>query len=231
MSDQNETLGPANKLVSRGTPDDSPGSLSSACRIDSVIIAGALRPISEEHPRIAPYLCVDDGQAALRFYTKVLGGIKRMRIEAERGEIGHAEVMFDGSVMMVADELPDHVRSPWSIGATPVTIVLYVDDFDAAFERAVNAGAMPLEPLADRFYGDRSDQIEDPFGHRWSLMTHVEDVAPDESPAAPRRSERRRIRPQTGRQRDPTAISVPLPSRRRGRCRGQTRRRSRRLPN
>ncbi len=97
------------------------------------------------------------------------------------GKIGHAEIEIGDSVVMLADEFPDMgVRSAKTIGGSPVLVVLYVDDVDATFAAAVDAGATVLEELEDKFYGDRAGQIEDPFGHRWSLMTHIEDVSEEE---------------------------------------------------
>ena len=97
------------------------------------------------------------------------------------GKIGHAELQFGDSVLMLADEFPEmNIRSPKSVGGTPVTMSLYVDDVDAVFEKAVAAGAKVLQPIENQFYGDRSGQFEDPFGHRWSLATHVEDVSAEE---------------------------------------------------
>ena len=112
---------------------------------------------------------------------KVTGGKERMRMGGPDGKIGHAEIEIGDSVVMLADEFPDMgVRSAKTIGGSPVLVVLYVDDVDATFAAAVDAGATVLEELEDKFYGDRAGQIEDPFGHRWSLMTHIEDVSEEE---------------------------------------------------
>jgi PhnB protein len=104
-----------------------------------------------------------------------------MRMPAPDGRIGHAELEIGDSVIMLADANPDmDVRSPRSIGGTPIALHVYVDDVDNIFGRAVEAGAKQLRPVENQFYGDRSGQFEDPFGHRWNVATHVEDVAPDE---------------------------------------------------
>ncbi len=138
-------------------------------------------PVPEGYPRVTPYLIVDGGSAAIDFYTEVLGADERMRMPGPDGRLGHAELEFGDSVVMLADENPEMgARAPRSIGGSPVTIHLYVDDVDATFERALQAGASSLQPVEDRFYGDRVGQLEDPFGHHWSLATHVEDVAPEE---------------------------------------------------
>src|SRR5215469_8289424 len=108
------------------------------------------KPIPDDYPRVTPYLTVDGAGAAIDFYCSVLGATERVRMPAPDGRIGHAELH------------------------------LYVEDSDAAFERAVQAGAKALQAVEDRFYGDRSGQFEDPFGHRWNVSTHVEDVPPEE---------------------------------------------------
>jgi PhnB protein len=140
-----------------------------------------VKPIPDGYPRVSPYLCVNGGTTALDFYKSVFGATERMRMPAPDGRIGHAELQFGDSVIMLADEYPEMgIRSPRAVGGTPVTISVYVEDVDAVFNRAVAAGAKSLRAVETQFYGDRSGQFEDPFGHRWSVATHVEDVAPDE---------------------------------------------------
>jgi PhnB protein len=142
---------------------------------------GSVKPIPEGYPQVTPYLHVDGANDAIDFYTNVFGATERMRLAGPDGKIGHAELQLGESVIMLADEYPEmDVLSPKSRGGTPVTINVYVEDVDAVFSRAVRAGATALRPIEDQFYGDRSGQFEDPFGHRWSVATHVEDVAPDE---------------------------------------------------
>ena len=140
-----------------------------------------VNPIPEEYPRVTPYLYIEGASAAIDFYTKVLGARERMRMPAPEGKIGHAELEIGDSVIMLADEFPDmgH-RGPKALGGTPVTISVYVEDVDGVFERALQEGAKELRGVEDQFYGDRSGQFEDPFGHRWSVATHVEDVPPTE---------------------------------------------------
>ena len=138
-------------------------------------------PIPTDYPRVSPYLCIDGAADAIRFYTHVFGAAERMRIPAPEGKIGHAELTIGDSVIMVADEYPEMgVLGPRTVGGTPVTLHVYVPDVDAAYERAVAAGAKALRPVANQFYGDRSGTFEDPFGHRWYIASHVEDVDPDE---------------------------------------------------
>src|SRR5262249_38681986 len=104
-----------------------------------------------------------------------------MRMSGPGGSIGHAEMQIGESVIMLSDEHEDmQVRGPKKIGGTPVTISVYVDDVDKVFDRAVKAGAKVLRPVENQFYGDRSGTFEDPFGHHWSVSTHVEDVSPQE---------------------------------------------------
>ena len=140
-----------------------------------------VKPIPDGYPRVTPYLAVDGAEAAIAFYTDVLGAQERMRMPGPEGTIGHAELTLGDSLIMLADEFPDMgVRGPKAIGGTPVTISVYVEDADATFDAAVAAGATSVRPVEDQFYGDRSGQFDDPFGHRWSVATHVEDVPPDE---------------------------------------------------
>ena len=140
-----------------------------------------VQPIPDGYPQVIPYLSVDGAEAAIGFYGTVFGATERMRMGAPGGKIGHAELQLGDSVLMLADESPEAGnRSPKSLGGTPVTVSVYTEDVDAVFERAVGAGAKVLRPIENQFYGDRTGMFEDPFGHRWSVATHVEDVAPDE---------------------------------------------------
>ena len=140
-----------------------------------------VKPIPEGYPQVTPYLHVDGADAAIEFYSKVLGAKERMRMPGPDGRIGHAELQLGESIIMLADEHPDiGVLGPKTIGGTPVTISVYVEDVDAVFEAAVAEGATVLRQVEDQFYGDRTGQFEDPFGQRWSVATHVEDVPPGE---------------------------------------------------
>jgi PhnB protein len=140
-----------------------------------------VKPIPEGYPQVTPYLVVDGASDAIDFYSKVFGATERMRMPGPDGKIGHAELELGDSLIMLADEVPGmgH-RGPKAIGGTPVTISVYVEDVDDVYERAVKEGAAALRPVENQFYGDRSGQFEDPFGHRWSVATHVEDVPPDQ---------------------------------------------------
>jgi PhnB protein len=140
-----------------------------------------VQPIPADYPRLTPYLCVDGAAKAIEFYTQVLGATEKMRMGGPDGRIGHAELTVGDSVIMLADEYPDMgFLSPARIGGTGVTLHLYVTDVDAVFEKALASGAKSLRAVENQFYGDRSGQFEDPFGHRWNVATHVEDVDDDE---------------------------------------------------
>ena len=140
-----------------------------------------VQAIPNNYPRLTPYLSVDGAERAIAFYTKVFGATERGRMDGPGGTIGHAELQLGDSLIMLADPFPDGgVPTPKKIGGSPVTISVYVEDVDAVFEAAIAEGATELRPVENQFYGDRSGQFEDPFGHRWSIATHVEDVPPDE---------------------------------------------------
>jgi len=141
----------------------------------------SVKPIPDGYPSVMPYLCVHGASAAIDFYQQVFGAGERMRMAEPNGKVGHAELTIGDSVIMLADEHREMgVVSPKTVGGTPVTICVYVDDVDATFNQAVQSGATVLQPVENKFYGDRSGQIKDPFGHRWSISTHVEDVSPEE---------------------------------------------------
>jgi PhnB protein len=141
----------------------------------------AVKPIPDDYPQVIPYLCVQGATEAIDFYTNVLGFKERMRMPGPDGKIGHAELEIGNSVIMLSDEFPDMGNSsPKTIGGSPVTVSMYVEDVDDVFKRALGAGAKEVSPLNDQFYGDRSGQFEDPFGHRWNVSSHIEDVSPEE---------------------------------------------------
>lgn len=140
-----------------------------------------VKPIPDGYPRVMPYLHVDGAAAAIDFYGEIFGAKERMRMAGPDGKVGHCELELGDSVIMLADEFPEMgAQSPKTIGGTPVTVMVYVDDVDTVFDRAVKAGATSLRPVEDKFYGDRGGEFEDRWGHRWSIATHIEDVAPDE---------------------------------------------------
>ena len=141
----------------------------------------AIKPIPDGYPQVMPYLSVDGAARAIEYYKDVFGATERMRMPAPDGRIGHAELQIGSSVIMLSDEYPEMgIRGPKAVGGTPVTISVYVEDVDQVYDRAVKGGARAVQPVADQFYGDRSGQFEDPFGHRWNVASHVEDVDPEE---------------------------------------------------
>ena len=140
-----------------------------------------VKSIPDGYPQVIPSLIVDGAAAAIAFYGDVLGTTPRLVMDMPGGKIGHAELQLGDSVIMLADEFPDMgFRGPKAVGGTPVTLSVYVDDVDTVFAKALQAGAKELRPVENQFYGDRSGQFEDPFGHRWSVGTHIEDVPEDE---------------------------------------------------
>ncbi len=135
------------------------------------------RPIPKGYHAVTPYLSVQGAAAAISFYKKIFGAREIMRMPGPRGTIGHAEIKIGDSRIMLADEFPEmNFRSPLSVGGTPVTIHLYVQEVDKVAKKAVAAGAKILRAVADQFYGDRTGTLQDPFGHVWHLATHIEDV-------------------------------------------------------
>lgn len=138
-------------------------------------------PIPAGYPRLTPYLIVAGAADAIAFYTEVFGATERMRMDGPGGSIGHAELTLGESLIMLADEAPEMgIRGPGHFGGSPVTLHVYVEDADATFAAALQRGATEIQPVADQFYGDRSGQFSDPWGHVWSVATHVEDVPPEE---------------------------------------------------
>jgi PhnB protein len=140
-----------------------------------------VKPIPDGYPRVTAYLSVNGAADAIDFYRNVLGAEERVRMAGPDGKVGHAELQIGDSLVMLADEFPEMGSpSPKTIGGTPVTLMVYVEDVDKTFATALGAGATEVRAVQDQFYGDRSGQFEDPFGHRWNVATHVEDVSPDE---------------------------------------------------
>lgn len=140
-----------------------------------------VNPIPEHYPRVMPYLSIDGASEAIDFYVKVLGATERMRMPNPDGTIGHAEIQLGDSVIMLSDPWPEgNVYPPKHWGGTPVSITVYVEDVDAVFAKALELGATELRAVRDEFYGDRSGSFADPFGHSWHVMSHVEDVSPEE---------------------------------------------------
>lgn len=139
-----------------------------------------VKAVPDGYHTATPYLIISGAAKALDYYERAFGAKETLRLE-HQGRIGHAEFKLGDSIIMLADEYPEmgH-RSPKTIGGTPVSIMLYVDNVDTFVDKAVSGGATLKQPLEDKFYGDRSGTIEDPFGHVWHIATHIEDVSPEE---------------------------------------------------
>jgi PhnB protein len=139
------------------------------------------KPIPEGYHSVTPYLVMRDAARAIDFYQKALGARELFRFDAPGGKIGHAEVRIGDSVIMLADEHPERGhRGPQSLGGSAVGLMVYVEDVDSTFNRAIAAGGKVREAVNDKFYGDRSGTFEDPFGHVWTIATHKEDLSPEE---------------------------------------------------
>ncbi len=144
-------------------------------------MAKAKQPIPDGFHTVTPHLIMKDAAGAIEFYKNAFGAEETSRVPGPDGKIMHAELKIGSSMLMIADEFPDMgSRGPQSIGGSPVTLHIYVDDVDALFDRAVKAGGKVTMPLADMFWGDRYGRLEDPFGHQWSIGTHTEDLTPEE---------------------------------------------------
>jgi PhnB protein len=141
----------------------------------------AVPPIPAGYHSATIYLIVKGGARAIEFYKSAFGAVELMRMEGPNGTIGHAEIKIGDSPIMLADEFPEmgH-KSPTTLGGAGAAVLLYVNDCDAVFAKAVELGATVMKPIADQFYGDRSGTVIDPFGHQWTIATHIEDVPPEE---------------------------------------------------
>lgn len=141
----------------------------------------AVKAIPDQYPRMIPYLTVDGAAAAIDFYTRILGAKEAFRMDGPDGKVGHAELHIGESMIMLADVFPGMGSpTPKSLGGTPVTLMVYVEDVDKTFKAALAAGATEDQKVEDKFYGDRSGAFVDPFGHKWIVASHVEDVSPEE---------------------------------------------------
>lgn len=139
-----------------------------------------VKPIPEGYHSLTPYLIVKDATRAIEFYKKAFGARELFRMDAPGGKIGHCELQIGDSRVMMADEFPNMGATAPSEGGRAFSLMLYVDNADLFFKRAVEAGAKVLRPLKNEFYGDRLGTLQDPFGHNWHVATHVEDVPEEE---------------------------------------------------
>ena len=139
------------------------------------------KSIPDGYHSVTPYLIVKGAAAANDFYKHAFGASELMRMPSPDGRIGHAEIKIGNSALMLADEHPQMgYKSPQSLGGSAVSMMVYVDRVDEVFKKAMEKGAKELQPVKDQFYGDRSGTLQDPFGHTWTIATHIEDIAPEE---------------------------------------------------
>lgn len=140
-----------------------------------------VKPIPDGYHSVTPYLIVTGAAKALDFYQRAFGATETMRLDGPGGKIMHAEIRLGDSTIMLADEFPEmQAVSPTTLKGTAGSLMVYVEDVDSRFQQAVDAGATVRRPVQDQFYGDRSGVLVDPFGHVWTLSTHMEDLSPDE---------------------------------------------------
>jgi len=148
-------------------------------------MAAKVNPVPEGLHTVTPYLCVRGAVEAIRFYEKAFGAKEKVRFQTPDGKIRHAEIEIGDARVLLSDEFPEMpgalIASPSSLNGSSVCLQIYVPNVDALFARAVAAGAEVRRPLQDMFFGDRSGAVEDPFGHIWSLSTHIEEVSPEEA--------------------------------------------------
>jgi PhnB protein len=140
-----------------------------------------VQPVPEGYHTVTPYLAVDDATAAIDFYQRAFGAKERSRMSGPHGTIGHAELEIGDSLVMLSDPFPQSsAKPPKELGGTSVGVFLYVEDVDALYKQAIDAGATSTMEPVDQFWGDRFGSVTDPFGHSWQIATHVEDVSPEE---------------------------------------------------
>ena len=144
-------------------------------------MAKKAQAIPKGYHTVTPSICVAGADQAIEFYKKALGAEEVMRFPGPDGLIMHAEIRIGDSLIMLADEMPEQgSRSPKHYGGTPVSFFVYSENVDAAWKRAVDAGATQIQPLADQFWGDRTGCLQDPYGHQWWLAQHIQDLTPEE---------------------------------------------------
>ncbi len=140
-----------------------------------------VKPIPEGYHSLTPYIIVKGAAKAIEFYTQAFGAVEKMRLDGQDGKLGHAELQIGDSVLMLADEHPEMgALGPETVGGSPASLLIYCENVDEVFERAISLGAVEVRPINDQFYGDRSGVLKDPFGHQWSIATHIEDVTPEQ---------------------------------------------------
>ena len=147
-------------------------------------MANKVNPVPAGYHSVTPYLSVKGAAKALDFYQRAFGAEVVVRMDMPDGRVGHAEIVIGDSHVMLADEMPEMAdaltKSPQTLGGSSFGLMIYLPDVDARFKRALDAGGTVKRPVQDQFYGDRTGTLQDPFGHIWTLGTHVEDVSPEE---------------------------------------------------
>lgn len=143
--------------------------------------ANSVKPIPDGYHSLTPYLIIKGAAEAMEYYKKAFGAVELFRMGAPEGKIGHAEMKIGDSPFMLADEHPElGFVGPQTLGGAPVSLLIYVEDVDTIYQQAIAAGGKEMKALQNQFYGDRSGTLTDPYGHVWTVATHVEDVSPDE---------------------------------------------------
>ena len=141
----------------------------------------AVKTIPDGYHSVTPYLIISGAADAIDYYKNAFGATELLRMPAPGGKVGHAEIKIGDSPIMLADEFPEMgYKSPTTLGGSPVSIMIYVEDVDSVFKKAITAGGKEQRPVKDQFYGDRSGTLADPFGHIWHVATHTEDVSAEE---------------------------------------------------
>ena len=144
-------------------------------------MSDSVNPMPEGYSGVTAYLVIRGAREAIEFYKKVFGAEERMVLQTSDGLIGHAELKLAGGLLMLADEVPEmEILAPPSIGGSATGLMVYVNDVDSIFEAAIEAGATQFKPVCDQFYGERSGTLDDPFGHRWTIASRIENITPDE---------------------------------------------------
>ncbi|MEA2696571.1 MAG: PhnB protein [Myxococcales bacterium] len=147
-------------------------------------MATKVKAIPDGYHSVTPYLSIKGAKEALEFYKRAFGAEEIFKMEMPDGRLGHAEIQIGNSRLMLSDEMPEMAeaitRSPKTLGGSTAGFSIYLENVDARFQQAIDAGATVMRPVTTQFYGDRSGTLQDPFGHLWTLSTHVEDISPDE---------------------------------------------------
>jgi PhnB protein len=139
-------------------------------------MTGNVKTIPDGYQVLMPYLIVKGAKDAIEYYKRAFGAVERMRMDGPNGTIGHAELMICGATIMISDACPDSM-GPRDLGGSPVGLHLYVEDVDMFFNNAIFEGGRVLHSVQDKFYGDRSGTLQDPYGHIWHISTHIKDVS------------------------------------------------------